>query len=131
MIRKRHTSEAPAPLIRIIGTDRATLDLLTEWLMSAGFAVANEGRADTATPAPALLAIVDIPFTRHGGREAVQRVATQYPGIPILALSPTFFSNVRCGGECARALGVAGVLPKPVARDALIAAIRDLLRPRT
>ena len=48
-----------------------------------------------------------------------------------LRLSPTLFSNVSCGGNCARALGVDGVLPKPVARDALIAAIRDLVYPRT
>ncbi len=59
----------------------------------------------------------------------MQRVAAQYPGIRILALSPTFFSNVSCGGNCARALGVDGVLPKPVARDDLIAAIRDLMHP--
>jgi DNA-binding NarL/FixJ family response regulator len=73
--------------------------------------------------------IVDVPFTRHGGRDLVQRASTQYPGTPILALSPTFFSNVACGGNCARSLGVAGVLPKPIGRDALIAAIRNLLNP--
>jgi DNA-binding NarL/FixJ family response regulator len=66
----------------------------------------------------------------HGGQQVSREVAAQYPGIPILALSPTFFSNVSCGGNCARALGVAGVLPKPIARDALIAAIRDLTRSR-
>jgi DNA-binding NarL/FixJ family response regulator len=58
----------------------------------------------------------------------IRRVTAQYPDIPILALSPTFFSNVKCGGNCARELGVAGVLPKPVARDALMDAIRDLLQ---
>lgn len=116
---------ASAPLIRVVDTDRATLDLLNEWLRSAGFRVA--GGNDTGAAA---LTIMEVPFTRHGGREAVQRVATKYPGAPILALSPTFFSNVQCGGNCAQALGVAGVLPKPVAQDALIAAIRNLLRPR-
>jgi DNA-binding response OmpR family regulator len=129
MSRERQTApQATSPLIRIIGADRPTYDLLTEWLTSAGFAVANA--EDPAVPGLAVLAIVDVPFTRHGGQELVQRVAAQYPGILMLALSPTFFSNVRCGGNCARALGVDGVLPKPVARDALIATIRNLLQPK-
>ncbi len=41
---KRQTASlAKAPLIRIIGVDRAMFDLLVEWLTSAGFAVANGG----------------------------------------------------------------------------------------
>ena len=88
----------------------------------------RETRSISSLSGPAALAIVDVPFTRHGGHEVVQRVAAQYPGVPILALSPTFFSNVKCGGNCARALGVDGVLPKPVARDALIDAVRNLLQ---
>lgn len=112
-------------MIRVLDTDRVTLDLLHEWLTSAGFAVAG---ADE--PGAAALTIIEVPFTRHGGPDVVKRVASQYPGTPILALSPTFFSNVSCGGNCARALGVAGVLPKPVARDELIAAVRNALNPR-
>jgi len=114
-----------APLIRVLDTDSATLGLLHEWLTSAGFAVATGNE-----PGSAELMIVDVPFSRHGGRDAVHRASTQYPGTPILVLSPTFFSNVECGGHCARALGVAGVLPKPIAQDALISAIRNLLHPR-
>lgn len=120
---------AAAPLIRVIDADRATLDLLHEWLTSAGFAIASGNETDSTARGTAVLAIVDVPFTRHGGHEVIQRVAAQYPDIPILALSPTFFSNVKCSGNCARSLGVAGVLPKPVARDALIDAIRGLLHP--
>ena len=123
---QRTETSAAAPLIRVIDADRATLDLLHEWLSSAGFA--TEG-GDHAGPARPAVLIIDVPFTRHGGHEVIQRVAAQYPGIPILALSPTFFSNVKCGGNCARSLGVAGVLPKPVARDALLDAIRGLLQP--
>ena len=111
-----------APLIRIVDTDPATQDLLHEWLTSAGFAVVSGD-----DPGATSLAIVDVPFTRQGGSDAVQRVAAAYPDVPILALSPTLFSNVKCGGGCARALGVAGVLPKPVAQDALITAVRNLL----
>jgi DNA-binding response OmpR family regulator len=116
------TGAAP-PLIRVLDADRTTLDLLHEWLTSAGFAVTGDGDSGAAA-----LTIVDVPFGRHGGRDVVQRVAAHYPGTPILALSPTFFSNVACGGQCARALGVAGVLPKPIARDTLIATVRNLLQ---
>jgi CheY-like chemotaxis protein len=116
---------ASGALIRVVDVDRATLDLLTEWLRSAGYAVAVGD-----DPGAAALAIMEVPFTRHGGRELVQRVAEKYPGTPILALSPTLFSNVQCGGNCAKALGVAGVLPKPVAHEALIDAIRNLLQRR-
>lgn len=131
MSRERQTAtEAASALIRIIGADCATYDLLTEWLTSAGFAVADGGGTDPAVRSPAVLAIIDVPFTRHGGHELVQRVAAQYPGIRMLALSPTFFSNVSCGGNCARALGVDGVLPKPIAREALIDTVRNLLHPR-
>ena len=122
---RRPDGSRAAPLIRVLETDRATLDLLHEWLTSAGFAVASANE-----PGSADLMIVDVPFGRHGGRDIVDRASTQYPGTPILALSPTFFSNIECGGRCARALGVAGVLPKPVAQDALISAIRNLLHPR-
>ncbi len=115
-----------APLVRVVNADRATLGLLQEWLGAAGYRVADAG----TTQETAQLTIVDVPFTRHGGLELVRRAAGEAPGVPILALSPTFFSNVRCGGDCARALGVAGVLPKPVAREALLAAVDELLQPR-
>lgn len=121
---------AEVPLIRIVDVDRATLVLLQEWLDSAGFEVASGRDSDGNRERRAVLTIVDVPFTRHGAPEVIKRVTAQYPGTPILALSPTFFSNVACGGGCARALGVAGVLPKPVARDALLNAVSVVLQSR-
>lgn len=117
-----------APRILVVDADRLTLGLLEEWLRAAGYEVL-EGRADDATaPEAVALAIVDVPFARSAV-ERLQRFAARHAGTPILALSPTFFSNVKCTGDCARSLGVSGVLPKPIAREALIAAIEDLLRP--
>jgi DNA-binding NtrC family response regulator len=114
---------ARPPLIRVANTDGAMLDLLREWLGTAGYEVLA-GRIDEATGAErALLVIVDVPFSRHGATEILQRVTQAHPGEPILALSATFFSNVHCSGACASRLGVAGVLPKPVAREALLAAV--------
>lgn len=113
-------------LVHIVTADRATRELLSEWLVSAGYRVGS-GDAVQPTAAAAALAIVDVPFTRHGATELLRQVSAHHPGVPILALSATFFPNVKCVGDCARALGVAGVLPKPVARDALLAAVRALL----
>lgn len=119
---------ADALRIAVVNADPATLDLLKEWLGAAGYRVVDEPPA-REDHAPVAVAIVDVPFARHRGPELLREVAARHPGAPILALSPTFFSNVQCGGGCARALGVAGVLPKPLARDVLLAAVERVLRP--
>jgi DNA-binding response OmpR family regulator len=127
--------EAPAATgsrpgrILVVNADRATFGLLAEWLTAAGYEVVDaETDAGSAHPGTKFsAAIVDVPFTRHGGAELAQRVSAQHPGTPILAMSATFFSNVKCSGECARALGVAGVLPKPVGREALVGAVKQLV----
>lgn len=114
--------ESSEALIRVIDSDRATLQLLQEWLRGAGYRVADDNAAEAAA-----LLIVDIPFARHAVSDRLQRLAEQHPGARILALSPTFFSSVSCQGACAHSLGVAGVLAKPVARDSLLAAVHGLL----
>lgn len=117
-----------APRILVVDADRLTLGLLEEWLRTAGYEVVKGRTDDAVAPQGVALAIVDVPFARSGV-ERLQRFAGRHAGTPILALSPTFFSNVQCRGDCARSLGVAGVLPKPIAREALIAAIEGLLHP--
>ena len=125
----RSTAEAArAPLIRVANADSAMLGLLREWLSAAGYSVTNTRVDETGGRDQASLMIVDVPFSRRGAAELLQRVAGEHPGEPILALSATFFSSVRCEGACARALGVAGVLPKPVTRDALLAAVARCAR---
>jgi DNA-binding NarL/FixJ family response regulator len=113
-------------MIGLVSRDRATVDLLREWLSADGYAVEDEAHAVPHTRSA--LVIVDIPFARHGALEQLRRVSERHPGARILALSATFFSTVKCGGDCAQALGVAGVLPKPVPRAELLAAVRRLLR---
>ena len=116
------------PLIRVTNADGAMLGLLREWLGAAGYNVTGARNGEAALGGRALLTIVDVPFSRCGAAELVQKVTQENPGEPILALSGTFFSTVACEGACARKLGVAGVLPKPVTRDALVAAVERLAR---
>lgn len=123
-----HADAAEPSLIRVVSADRETLGLLQEWLEEAGYRVAGDAALDGGT-ADAVMAIVDVPFARHGAIELLRQVSSRHPETPILALSSTFFSNVSCGGDCARALGVARVLPKPVPRDTLLAVVEDLLGP--
>jgi DNA-binding response OmpR family regulator len=117
---------ASAQRVVIVAADRALFGLLKEWLVDVGHVVVEENTSDAADRFD--LAIVDVPFPRHGGAQLITRVAGDYPGVPILALSSCFFGDVECQGQVARSVGVQSVLPKPVARDRLVAAVGSLLR---
>jgi DNA-binding response OmpR family regulator len=122
-----HPAES-RPRIVLVNADRAMGGLLAEWLSDAGYRVVSRDALDQAAREEAALTIIDVPITRERGCEALGRMSTESCGTPILVLSPTFFSNVQWNGECARALGVAGVLPKPITRDALVSVVDTLLR---
>jgi DNA-binding response OmpR family regulator len=119
------------PRVLVVDTDRALLGLLEEWLGGCGCTVVSDldARSPSAHSAPFALVIVDLPHPRRGGADLLHRIAADHPRTPIVALSSTFFSGIDCTGGVARALGVACVLPKPVARESLVAAIQSLLRP--
>jgi DNA-binding response OmpR family regulator len=119
-----NTSMTQRPLVRVTNADATTRALLCEWLTAAGYRVDNGIDADTSGAADrATVAIVDVPYTRTGAADIIQTVMRQHPDEPILALSATFLSSVSCSGGCAQRLGVAGVLPKPVSRETLLAAV--------
>ena len=106
--------------ILVVDADPALRDLLQEWLRPLGHRVAEEGgRAD--------LVMVDIPYPRRDGLDVLKRLAREHPQAPRLVLSSGFFPGVDCGGVVARDLGVAGVLPKPLAHERLVAAVQRLL----
>jgi DNA-binding response OmpR family regulator len=114
--------------VLVIGADRATVELLNEWLADHGWHVAEAQSESDTDPGPYALFVVDVPFPRRGLSQPLQRLASRHPGTPILALSATFHSSVECTGDVARVLGVAGVLPKPLQRDVLINAVQTLVR---
>jgi DNA-binding response OmpR family regulator len=113
----------------IVGADSATLGLFQEWLAAGGYDVVDEDSADRADRDRFALAIIDAPFPRQSALDLLRRVTDENPGTPILAHSSAFFSSVKCCGGVAHTLGVAGVLPKPAAREALIAAVHRVLGP--
>jgi CheY-like chemotaxis protein len=117
------------PRILIVGADAATLGLFQEWLATGGYQVVDEDSMERANQDRFALAIIDAPFPRQSACDLLQRVTDENPGTPILAHSSAFFSSVTCCGGVARTLGVAGVLPKPAAREALIAAVHRVLGP--
>lgn len=113
--------------VLVFDSDALTQSMISEWLDADGWQVLEP------TPDPAVtdlsLVVVDLPFPRAGALDALQQIRQEYPGVPVIVISSTVFGSVGCCGPCAASLDVAGVLPKPVSRDALIGAARRLARP--
>ena len=134
--------ELSAAAVLLVDVESSLAALLTEWLAEAGLGACSlpsgpsaasgpsgppgpSGRTDPP-PAPQLL-VVDIPYPRQGGSARLQALAARWPGVPVLALSPTFVGRVDARGDVARQLGVAGVLATPVRREAWLDAVQQLL----
>jgi DNA-binding response OmpR family regulator len=113
--------------VLVVDADAALLDLLEDWLRPHGCIVVHERTGEGAMSDDITLVIVDLPLARPAGPDVLTRIAGAYPGTPVLALAANLFPTVKSDGPVARALGVAGVLPKPVARDALVRTVRTLL----
>lgn len=114
--------------VLVVDADPALRGLLEPWMSECACALtyASSG-GDASPPGRFELLVVDIPFPRQGGIELLRRLAGAHPGVPIVALSPTFLGSVARAGTVARALGVARALAKPLSREALISAVRQLL----
>jgi CheY-like chemotaxis protein len=114
-------AEASRPRALVVDADDALHGLLEAWLGDAGIGVARDapGRYD--------LVLVDLPFPREERGALLAGLQREHPDTPIIALSSSFLPGIDAGGAVARTLGVDGVLPKPVTRDSLLAAVARLL----
>ncbi len=118
------------PRVLVLDSDDLTQSMICEWLDADGWQVLEAANDEAPGAVDGLdLVVVDLPFPRAGSPDALQAVRQEYPGVPLVVISSTVFANVGCCGPCAESLGVAGVLPKPVSREALIGAVRRLARP--
>lgn len=113
--------------VLVVDADNALFGLIGEWLPAPGYAVTPGHAGDSQASEAVDLVVVDIPFPRQGGLELLRQIASRHRETPILALSSAFFAGIDSNGAVARALGVAAALPKPLKRDALIAAVENLL----
>jgi len=102
--------------VLLVEADAALRGLIEEWLADEDWQLVDE-RPDVV--------LVDLPAPRENGSAAVRRVSNAHPHAPVVALSSSFFDGIETKGAIARALGVASVLPKPLTRDALMAALRN------
>ena len=117
---------APHPVL-VVDADAALRGLLEEWMGACGCELTYACTGGDRVPGGFDLMIVDVAFPRQDGPALLRRLSEEHPGTPIVALSPTFFGSVARAGALARTLGAARVLPKPVSREALLAAARQLL----
>ena len=115
-----------APRALIVDADPALYELLEEWLAAQGFGVARDAETADAVDGYALI-VADVPAPKGGGLALLRRLAEEHPGTPVVALSSSFFAGIDSMGPVARTLGVAGVLPKPVTREALLRTVERVL----
>lgn len=116
-----HLPASARPSVLIVGADATLFELLSEWLAAAGIDVQEDEQARCD------LVLVDVAFPRAGVCERFRSLMALHEGRPVVVLSSSFFANVDRAGPCARELGVSAVLPKPVAREALLETLRPLL----
>jgi CheY-like chemotaxis protein len=112
------TPEAEVARILVLDADPALHDLLAEWLGDLGCRIADDE--------PHVI-VVDLHLPRQAGAGVARELRARHPGTPLIALSSGFFAGVEANGALARTLGVEAVLPKPLTREALVAALRKVL----
>ena len=113
--------------VLVVDADLTLFELLQEWLAGEGCRLDRGCNGDGTPPQDYDLIIVDVPYPRQRGASAVDRIACAHRGAPILAVSAAFYAANEGSGAVARALGVAGVLAKPLRREALIGAVGRLI----
>jgi DNA-binding response OmpR family regulator len=112
--------------IVIVETDDLIRDLLERWLGEAGYAVVTAAAGAPVQDLPVRLVIVNISNPRGAGM-LIQSLEAAYAA-PILVISARFRPGLGASADAAKQLGVRKVLPKPLTRSELLAAVRELIQ---
>jgi CheY-like chemotaxis protein len=120
-----------AKRILVIEDDPVLRELLADWFLAAGYRVgtASEGASGIAQARldrPALV-VTDIHMPGLGGAAVISQVARLYPGIPIIAISGHFRSDLGLSPSGAFALGASRTLAKPFTRGEVMGAVNALV----
>jgi two-component system response regulator HydG len=119
------------PRVLVLEGDRHMADLLEDWLGSAGYCPIPAGGGASV---PAVhsgsndVVLADIASPRDAAAAVVARLRSTFPGTPVVLMSGYFLtSGGTAAAEITRQLGVAGILPKPFTRDALLGMLGRLV----
>lgn len=119
------------PRVLVLEGDRHMADLLQEWLVSAGYrpVLASDDSSVSAVQIGNIdVVLADIPSPRHAAAAVVDRLRSAFPGTLVVVMSGYFLtSGGTAAAEITRQLGVAGILPKPFTRDALLGTLGRLV----
>lgn len=109
-------------LVALAALEPASRGLISTWLAEDGWTVVDGDRID----APPRVLIVEVSYPRSLRWPDGPWPGQRFPQTPVIVVSPTIVAGTPSRGDAARRLGVAAVLAMPVAREALLAAVRDL-----
>lgn len=101
--------------------------LLTEWLGEAGYRVRAAVEPARPSAEDADLVIVSVYMPKQAGMQRVRDVRATHPQAPLIAISSQFRSGLSTAGATAQLLGVDQVIAKPLARENLLDAVRDII----
>jgi DNA-binding NtrC family response regulator len=109
--------------------DEQLRGLFTEWLERGGYEVLAGMACTSALRAKPDLVVASVYMPKQTGTRLINEIRVQYPGVPVIAISAQFRADLSSAGAAAHSLGVAQVIAKPLTRDALLDAVKSLVRP--
>jgi DNA-binding NtrC family response regulator len=115
--------------IVIYEDDGPMLALLKEWLGEAGYNARGFAQPAGQPWDHIDLVIVSVSMPKHAGIQRVRDVKATHPHAPLIAISSQFRSGLSTAGATAQLLGVDQVMAKPLAREDLLGAVRDIIGP--
>jgi CheY-like chemotaxis protein len=117
--------------ILVVDDDELIRDLIDEWLAAEGYRTRTADNGETALRLlrehRSDLIITDLHMPKLGGKEAVARMRSAHPDVPVIAVSGHFRSGRHVTPESVLALGARRALAKPFSRQDLLSAVWEVL----